>query len=186
MGENTAHARAPGRPRARVNKEALKDAQAVLARVVMRPRMDAITALAAAAETAADPERTRHIARQRADQLTERAQQQGQKVLEDARQKARDLTAEAARQRRELLAQAEVDIQAGHQRLQAAYREALKVGWTEAELAEAGWSPPPSRPPRRPSRRRKRVDAGTTSGSSAATGDTERAEPVERSGNVPS
>jgi hypothetical protein len=176
---------------ARVNKEVLKDAQAVLARVVMRPRMDAITALAAAAEATADPERTRRIARQRAEQLTERAQQRGQELLEEARQKARGLTAEAARQRRELLAQAEVDIQAGHGRLQAAYREALRVGWTEEELAEAGWPAPPPRPPRRNPRRRKRVsvdanaNADAAPGSSAATSNTEPAEPVQRSDNVP-
>jgi cell division septum initiation protein DivIVA len=169
-----------------VNKEALKGAQAVLARVVMQPRMDAIAELAAATEAAADPERTRRIARQRADELAERARQQGQKVLEEARQKARDLTAEAARQGRELKAQAEVDIQAGHRRVHVAYRDALKVGWTEGDLKEAGWPPPESRPPRRPSRHRKRVDAGAASGSSAATGDTERAEPVETSENVPS
>jgi ElaB/YqjD/DUF883 family membrane-anchored ribosome-binding protein len=169
-----------------MNKGALKSAEAVLARVVVQPRMDALAALADAARVGTDPEETRRIARQRADELAERARQRGQEVLQAARQRYQELQQEAARQGRELKAQAEANIKTHLEQWHATYRAAQAAGWTVEELEEVGFPPPPPRLSRRPARRRARPDAHVRSGQPVATTDSsEEATFEDQSANGP-
>jgi hypothetical protein len=166
MGETTM--------RTRATTEAMKDARDVLARTVMQPRMDAIAALAVAADTAANPDQVRQAAHQRADELAEQARQRGRELVDAARQKAKHLQKDAARRRKELLARAEADIQEGFTQWQAAYKAAVVAGWTTEQLQEVGHQPPPRRPPRRASRRRAPAATNSNAGTSDA------AHPAER------
>jgi hypothetical protein len=171
MGENKTRARATTSSRARMNKGTLKAAEAVLARVVVQPRMDALAALASAVQVGADPDETRRIARRRADELAERARQRGQEVLQAAREKYQELQQEAARQGRDLKVQAEANINTNLEQWHATYRAAQAAGWTAEELEEVGFPPPPPRLPRRAARRRAQPEPDVRSGQSSATTD---------------
>lgn len=164
--------------RARAKKDTLKDAEAVLARSVLGPRMDAIAALAVAAEAAADPDRIRGAAQDRADKFAEQANTRGRELIEAARQKAQALREGAVAKRRDLLAQAEADIQAGFAEWQAAYRAACAAGWTPEQLAEAGQPAPPARPPRRSAARHAAAAADNPAADAAGDSEAGRAEPA--------
>lgn len=144
MGENT---EGPAR--------ALGIAKNVLSRDLVRPRMQALAALAKAADVATKPERIRDEAHRAADDLIDEAQRKGQDLLTTARQRVRELRADAARRAKDMRAQAERDIDAAMQRWRIAYQAARDAGWTAEQLAEAEQPAPPARSTRRTGRRRR-------------------------------
>lgn len=133
MGENT------GR-----STNALAAARSVLARDLLRPRMQALTALVKAADRAADPDSIRQQAQDAADKVIEEARTEAREVMAAARRRRQELNDQAQRQARELRRQAERDIKEAVELWRTAYQAACSAGWTASQLAEARQVPPPS------------------------------------------